>query len=69
MQFFGIGTGELLLIFVVVLIIWGPDKIVEVARTLGRMFRTLKEASFDLTAKITKELEEQEPSRPRPKDK
>jgi sec-independent protein translocase protein TatA len=69
MQFFGIGTAELLLIFVVVLIIWGPDKIVEVARTLGKMFRTLKKASFDLTAKVTKELDEQEPSPPRQRGK
>ncbi len=60
MDFFGIGMGEILLILVIALIIWGPGRIVEIGRTLGRIVRTLKKASFDLTTQITKELEEKE---------
>ncbi len=58
MDFVGIGIGEILLILVVSLIIWGPGRIVEIARMLGRMIHTLKKATFDLTSVVTKEMEE-----------
>ncbi len=64
MDFLGMGTGEIVLILVVALIIWGPERITEIGRTLGKMVRTLKKATFDLTAQITKETEEQEKKRP-----
>ena len=60
MGLFDIGTAEILLILVVALIIWGPGRIVEIGRTLGRMMRTLKKASLDLTTQVTKELEQEE---------
>ncbi len=60
MDFFGMGTGEILLVLVVALLIWGPGRIVEIGRTLGRMMNTLKKASFDLTSQVTKELEGEE---------
>ena len=58
MGFFGIGTWEILLILVLALIIWGPGKLPEIARTLGKTVRALKKASFDLTNAVTKEIEE-----------
>ncbi len=64
MDFFGMGIGEILLILVVALIIWGPERIAGIGRTLGKMVRTLKKATFDLTAQITKETEEQEKKNP-----
>ncbi len=69
MDFLGMGMGEILLILVVALIIWGPGKIPEIAKTLGKTVRTLRKVSFDLTTQISKELEEEEkdsPSQPRP---
>ena len=57
MGFFGIGTWEILLILVLALIIWGPGRLPEIARTLGRTVRALKKASFDLTTAVTKEIE------------
>ena len=69
MDFFGIGMGEILLILVVALIIWGPGRIVEIGRTLGKLTRTLKKASSDLTAQVTKELEGEEKPPPQPKEK
>ena len=62
MDFFGIGTGEVLFILIVALIIWGPGRVVEVGQTLGKIVRTLKKASFDLTAQVTKELDSEEKS-------
>jgi len=64
MDFFGMGMGEILLILVVALIIWGPGRVVEIGRTLGKMMRTLRKASFDLTTQISKELEGEGKDRP-----
>ena len=50
MGFFDMGMGEILLVIVVALIIWGPSKVPEIARTVGKAVGTLRKASFDLTA-------------------
>jgi len=60
MDFFGMGMGEIVLVLVVALIIWGPGRIVEIGRTLGKIAGTLRKASFDLTKQLTKELEDEE---------
>jgi len=60
MDFFGMGTGEILLILVLALIIWGPNKLPEIARTMGRTIRALRKATFDLTSEVTKEIEGKE---------
>lgn len=54
-----LGLGEILLIALVILLIWGPDKLPEFMRTLGRMTSYLKKASADLTTQIKRELEEE----------
>lgn len=70
MDYLGIGMGEILLVLVVALIIWGPGRIVEIGRTLGKIMRTLKKASSDLTAQVTRELEKEEKDLPPgPKEK
>ncbi len=56
MDFFGIGAGELLLILVLALIIWGPGRLPEIARTLGKTMRTLRKATYDLTSAFTREI-------------
>ncbi len=61
----GIGAGEILLILVVALIIWGPARLPEIARTVGKAVRTLKKASFDLTNTVVKEIEKENPSPPK----
>ena len=60
MEFFGMGTGEILLVIIVALIIWGPGKLPEIARTVGKAMSALKQTSSDITAQITKELNEAE---------
>lgn len=55
---FGMGAGEILLILVIAVIIWGPGKIVDVGKTLGKMARNIKKTTSDLTAQITAETEE-----------
>ncbi len=39
---FGIGFSELILIFVVALLVLGPKRLPEVAKTLGRFYREIK---------------------------
>ena len=56
----GIGAGEILLILIIALILWGPGKIPEIARTLGKVSRALKKASFDLTSVVTREIERED---------
>jgi sec-independent protein translocase protein TatA len=63
MDFLGIGGWEIFLILIVALLIYGPGRIVEVARSLGKIVRTLKNTTSALTAQISKELEEQEKSK------
>lgn len=47
----GIGTSELLLILVVVLVIFGGGKIPEVGRALGEGIRNFKEGMRDASEK------------------
>jgi Tat protein translocase TatB subunit len=64
MDFLGIGGWEVLLILVVALIVWGPGRIAEIGRTLGKVARNLKKASFDLTSQLNREIDEQETKKP-----
>ncbi len=67
MNFFDMGIMEILMIVIVATIIWGPDKIPQVARTIGKTIATLKKASQELTAQITSELEEEKKALPNQK--
>jgi len=58
MGFSGIGIWEILLILIVVLVVLGPRRLPEIARTLGRAVRAIKKASTDLTTTLSRELEE-----------
>ena len=64
MDLFGMGIGEIILILVVALIIWGPGKIPEIARTLGKAMRTLRKATLDLTTTVSKEIDIEEKDHP-----
>jgi sec-independent protein translocase protein TatA len=54
---FGIGGGEFFLIIIVVLMLFGSDKIPEIARTLGRGMQQLKNATNDIKSEIHKSAE------------
>lgn len=49
MNFFGIGTGEILLILVIATLVVGPERMVELARQLGDMLRRFRETTESVT--------------------
>lgn len=51
---FGIGGGELVFIVLVVLMLFGSDKVPDIARTLGRGMQQLKNASNEIKTEIHK---------------
>ena len=60
MEFFGMGAMEVLLILIVGFIVFGPGKLPQIARNLGKGVRTFKKAASDLTAEVTREFQELE---------
>ncbi|MDQ3813039.1 MAG: twin-arginine translocase TatA/TatE family subunit [Armatimonadota bacterium] len=46
------GTGELIVIFVLVLLLFGPDKLPELARTIGRGIRELRKATNEFRSHL-----------------
>jgi len=70
MDFLGMGPWEILLILIIAMIILGPGKIVDFARTLGKWVRAIRRAGNDFTAAVTREVEkiEKEPTPPAPRE-
>lgn len=60
MEFFGMGPLEILLILIVALIAFGPGRLPDLARNIGKGIRAFRKATLDLTAEVTKEFKEVE---------
>lgn len=54
---FGIGGGELILIIFIALMLFGSDKIPEIARALGKGMAQLKNATNEIKSEIQKGAE------------
>ena len=61
---FGIGTGELLLILIVALLVLGPKRLPEIARSLGKGMAEFRRASSEFQRTLTASLEEPPPAAP-----
>ena len=58
MDFFGIGPLEIILILIIGLLVFGPQKLPQIGRDVGKAFRSFKKASMNLTAEIQEELDD-----------
>lgn len=54
-----VSGGEILFILFIVVMVFGADKIPEIARTLGKTMRQLKDATNEVKAEIQKSAEKQ----------
>lgn len=60
MNVFGIGVPEMVLIAVVALLIFGPKKLPEIGRSLGKTIKGFQEASKEFQEELKKEVEQVE---------
>ena len=65
---FGIGMPELIVILVVALVVLGPKRLPEVARTLGKAIAEFRRQTSEIVEEFqTQALREDEPERPAPR--
>lgn len=57
---FGIGTGELIVIIIVAVMLLGPDKLPGAMRTFGKFMANVKNATNEIKTEIHKSAEVQE---------
>jgi TatA/E family protein of Tat protein translocase len=57
---FGLGVPELILIFAVALIVFGPRRLPEIGKTLGKAMKEFKKATDDLKNTIERETQIEE---------
>ncbi len=57
MDLLSVGSGEILMILLVAILVIGPNKIVKFSRKLGQLSRNLKRMTTDFSSTITKEID------------
>lgn len=67
MNFLGMGPLELLLIAALALVVFGPEKLPELARQLGRVLGDVRRMTSDATAEFQRSLSVDGPGVSRPK--
>lgn len=65
----GIGGQEIMLILVLALIILGPKKMPDIARTMGKAMGEFQRASQDLKREMNLSASEPQPAKPKPQKK
>lgn len=63
----GLGTGEIILILIIVLLLFGAKRLPELARSLGKSLREFKKAASDIQEEIQDSLHNIENSTEHPK--
>jgi len=59
-MFGSIGPAELILIFVIALLVFGPKKLPEIGRSVGKALREFKRTSDEIKGRIEEEIEASE---------
>jgi sec-independent protein translocase protein TatB len=63
---FGLSFGEIIIIAVLALLLLGPDRLPEAAKTLGKGLRDLRKATDDLKDQVEREIYVDERKTPKP---
>ena len=58
MQFLNIGPGEMILILVIALVVFGPGKLPEIGRSVGRGINEFRRATTDLTREFSQSIDD-----------
>ena len=58
MNFLGMGPAELLLVLALALIVFGPDKMPDIARQLGKAVGDLRRVTSDVTRELQRSIQE-----------
>ncbi|MEM8602817.1 MAG: TatA/E family twin arginine-targeting protein translocase [Cyanobacteria bacterium P01_H01_bin.121] len=58
MNIFGMGLPEMVLIMVLALLVFGPKKLPEIGRSMGKAIRGFKEASQEFESEFKREAED-----------
>ena len=58
MNIFGVGIPEIAVIFVLALLIFGPKKLPELGRSIGKTLKSLQQASVEFQKEIEKAVKE-----------
>lgn len=67
--FFNLGTGEIIIIVFVVLLLFGGKKIPELMRGLGKGVRSFKQGMTDITDEINRPVADEADAKPSAADK
>ena len=59
-MFGSIGPTELILIFIIALLVFGPKKLPEIGKTVGKAIREFKKASDEIKGRIEEEIQASE---------
>lgn len=59
-----VGMPELIIIFVIALIVFGPRKLPELGRSLGKAISEFKRATNELQSTLDREVEAERPAQP-----
>lgn len=62
MNFFGIGLPEMAVILVVALLVFGPKKLPEIGRSMGKAIRGFQDASKEFENEFKREAQQMEAS-------
>ena len=62
MNILGMGPAELLLVLALALIVFGPDKLPDIARQLGKVVGEFRRVSSDVTRELQRSIQEEPPA-------
>ncbi len=60
MNIFGIGLPEMAVIFTIALLVFGPKKLPEIGRSMGKALRGFQDASRDFESELNREAKQLE---------